>query len=169
MIQLYSPTVIGVDPGLVHTGIVILDFRPGMRHLVVSHRVVDGLDSATARAELSDMTNGRQFALLDIFIEKYTPRSGFQQDERMVQANADFQRDLQGKLLRNTGVKKVVTQELMELCHCWSFGTKTHHQDLRSAARIALLGMMLDDTLNQVLYTYVTDNIDGRKWNVTVK
>ena len=88
---------------------------------------------------------------------------------RMVQANADFKRDLGGFLLRNTGVKKVVTQELMELCHCWKFPSKTHHQDLRSAARIALLGMMLDDTLNKVLYTYATDNVDGRTWNVTVK
>lgn len=165
---MYNPTVIGVDPGLVHTGIVMLDFRPEQRELVVDHRVVDGLDAPMARLCIDDMTS-KPLSILDIFIEWYRPRSGFGVDERMVQANETFRTMLQGKLLRNTGVKKVVTQELMQLCHCWSFGTKTHHQDLRSAARIALLGMMLDPALNEVLYLYSTDTTDGRTWNVTVK
>jgi len=169
VIALYNPTVIGVDPGLVHTGIVMLDFNIDQRELVVDHRLVDGLDSALARGQVEVMTPTKVYSTLVTFIEKYSPRSGFGVDEQMVQANADFKRDLDGWLLRNTGVKKVVTQELMELCHCWRFPTSTHHQDLRSAARIALLGMMLDDTLNQVLYTYATDSIDGRTWNVTVK
>ena len=160
--------MIGVDPGLVHTGAVMLDFNLAKRELIVGHRVIDGLDSATARGDIAIMASHKLFPTLVIYIEKYSPRSGFGVDERMVQANADFKRDLGGFLLRNTGVKKVVTQELMELCHCWKFPSKTHHQDLRSAARIALLGMMLDDTLNQVLYTYATDMQDGRTWNVSV-
>jgi hypothetical protein len=162
---MYNPTVIGVDPGLVHTGIVMLDFNVEQRELTVDHAVVDGLDALAASLAVQSMA--KNTAICDIFIEKYTPRSGFQQDERMVQANSTFSTALQGRLLRNTGVKKVVTRELMELCHVWSFGTKTHHQDLRSAARIALLGMMLDTTLNKVLYTYCTDTTDGRTWNVT--
>ncbi len=165
---MYNPTVIGVDPGLVHTGIVMLDFNVKERDLVVDHRVVDGLDSAAAVREIKSLTGFDSFSTCDIFIEYYIPRSGFSTDERMVQANADFRRELGGKLLRNTGVKKVVTQELMQLCHVWSFGTTTHHQDLRSAARIALLGMMQDPALNQVLYTYCTDTTDGRTWNVRV-
>ena len=83
-------------------------------------------------------------------------------------ANAEFRKALGGKLLRNMGVKKVVSKELMDLLHCWSFPTRTHHQDLRSAARIALLGMMLEPALNQVLYSYTTDTIDGRIWDVSV-
>ena len=161
--------MVGVDPGLVHTGIVMLDFNVKDRELTVKHKVVAGLDSVTARQDIAIMASNKLFTTLVIYIEKYTPRSGFGVDERMVQANADFKRDLGGWLLRNTGVKKVVTQELMELCHCWKFPSKTHHQDLRSAARIALLGMMLDDTLNQVLYTFATDNVDGRTWNVTAE
>lgn len=166
---MYSPTVIGVDPGLVHTGIVMLDFDFEKRRLTVDHRVVDKLDSATARLEVVAMTRHKPYSTLDIFIEWYRPRSGFSVDECMVQANSDFRRDLNGHLLRNTGVKKVVTRELMELCHVWSFLTMTHHQDLRSAARIALLGMMLDPALNKALYIFATDNIDGRIWDVSVK
>lgn len=164
---MYSPTVIGVDPGLVHTGIVMLDFDVEKRELTVDHRVVDGLDPNMTRLCIDDMTP-MPLSTLDIFIEWYRPRSGFSVDERMVQANHTFRSTLGGKLLRNTGVKKVVTQELMQLCHVWKFSTTTHHQDLRSAARIALLGMMLDTTLNEVLYTYCTDTTDGRDWNVRV-
>ena len=166
---MYSPTVIGVDPGLVHTGIVMLDFDFDKRRLTVESRTVAGLDSAAARQQVVAMTTWlKPYSTLDIFIEWYRPRSGFAVDEQMVQANSDFKRDLQGHLLRNTGVKKVVTKELMELAHVWSFKTSTHHQDLRSAARIALLGMMLDPALNKVLYIFATDNTDGRNWNVRV-
>lgn len=166
--QMYSPTVIGVDPGLVHTGIVMLDFNIKERQLTLDHRAVDGLDSVAARHEVETMTKHKPYSTLDIFIEWYRPRSGFSVDERMVQANSDFKRDLGGNLLRNTGVKKVVTQELMQLTGVWSFSTSTHHQDLRSAARIALLGMMLDPALNKVLYIFATDNSKGRTWNVKV-
>jgi hypothetical protein len=165
---MYNPIVIGVDPGLVHTGIVMLEFELELRQLTIDHRVVDGLDAAAAFDAVKAMTGKDKFATLDTFIEKYTPRSGFQQDERMVQANETFRSTLGGKLLRNTGVTKVVTTELMQLLHIWSFGTTTHHQDLRSAGRIAVLGMMQDPALNEVLYTYCTDPTNGRNWNVRV-
>jgi hypothetical protein len=60
-----------------------------------------------------------------------------------------------------------VTRELLELLEAWHFSTTTHHQDLRSAARIAVLGMLLDPALNNVLYLFTTDTIDGRTWNVS--
>lgn len=165
---MYSPTVIGVDPGIVHTGIVMLDFEVELRQLTVDHRVVDGTDAAAAFDAVRDMTGLQKFSTLDIFIEEYRPRSGYSVDQQMMVANATFKSTLGGKLLRNHGVKKVVTQDLMQLCHVWTFGTRTHHQDLRSAARIALLGMMLTPALNEVLYTYSTDTTDGRDWNVRV-
>lgn len=165
---MYSPTIVGVDPGIVHTGLVVLDFDIEKRELTVDHAVVDGLDSIAARTLVESMTNTKPYSTLDIFIEWYRPRSGYSVDEKMVAGNLKFKADLNGTLLRNTGVKKIVTRELMELCHVWNFNTPTHHQDLRSAARIALLGMMLDPALNKVLYTFATDNTDGRNWDVRV-
>lgn len=165
---MYNPTVIGVDPGIVHTGIVMLDFDLESQHLTVDHRAIDGLQADAAWDAVKDMTGFDNFGTFDIFIEEYRPRSAYSVDPEMVAANSRFKHTLGGKLLRNTGVKKVVTRELMELCHVWKFSTTTHHQDLRSAARIALLGMMLDPALNQVLFTFTTDNIDGRNWNVRV-
>jgi hypothetical protein len=163
---MYSPTVIGVDPGLVHTGIVMLDFNTDNRRLVIGHRAVAGPDALLSRAAVEDLAGHKPYPTLDIFIEWYRPRSGYAVDEQMMLANTEFKRALEGQLLRNNGVKQVVSPELMKLAGVWSFSSRTHHQDLRSAARIALLGMMLEPALNQVLYTYTTDNIDGRKWDV---
>ena len=165
---MYSPTVIGVDPGIVHTGIVMLDFHIPLHQLTIAHAVVDGTDDQMTRLEIDRITDGKPLSVLDIFIEEYRPRSGFSVDQQMMVANSTFRSTLGGKLLRNTGVKKVVSRELMQLLQVWDFPSRTHHQDLRSAARIALLGMMLEPALNQVLFTFTTDNIDGRDWNVRV-
>ena len=137
---MYNPTVIGVDPGIVHSGMILLDFEVEQRQLTVDHAVIDGTDSQAARAVAEVWAGPRPYSTLDIFIEQYRPRSGFSVDQQMMSANTDFRRDLGGKLLRNMGVKKVVTKELLELLHVWTFGTRTHHQDLRSAADPAGLG-----------------------------
>lgn len=161
-----NPTVIGVDPGLVHTGVVMLDFFPHDKELIVGQAVIDGLDADATHDAILAMLDGKPIDLCEVFIEWYRPRSGFSTDERMVQANATFSAKLSGTLTKNTGVKKIVSKQLMELCHVWSFETTTHHQDLRSAARIALLGMMLDPLLNRVLFDYAVENVDGKEWNV---
>jgi len=164
---MYTPIVNGVDPGIVHTGIVSLTFDVGERALDVAHAVVDGPDATAAAAALRAITDG-ELSLQTTFIEEYRPRSGFSVDQAMMVANADFKRALHGHLLRNTGVKQVVSKELMELLHVWKFSTTTHHQDLRSAARIAILGMLLEPSLNRILYQFTTDNIDGRTWEIHV-
>jgi hypothetical protein len=43
----------------------------------------------------------------------------------------------------------------------------THHDDLRSAARILVLGMLKNPMLNEVLSDYVRDRIKGRPWDTT--
>lgn len=163
-----SRFIIGVDPGLVHTGVVGLEFNPGARVLDVHHRVIDGLDPVETRAQVEDIIKPRAFASIDTFIEYYRPRSGFATDERMVQANVTFKDSLHGKLVRNTGVKKIVGKDMLELLHVWKFPTATHHDDLRSAARIAILGMLLDPILNRVVYDYAIDHSEGRPWYVAV-
>ena len=65
----------------------------------------------------------------------------------MIRAEQDLRRVMpDARFLPNMGIKRVITQDLMELLEVWSFTTATHHQDLRAAARIALLGMVKDDT-----------------------
>lgn len=165
---MYNPIINGVDPGIVHTGIVSFVFDRDERTLDVDHAVVDGTDAVRARTVLQDMTGERDLRLMHTFIEEYRPRSNFGVNQQMMVANAEFKRELHGHLTRNTGVKKVVSKELMQLLHVWKFSTTTHHQDLRSAARIAILGMLLEPSLNEVLYQFTTDNIDGKAWDVRV-
>jgi hypothetical protein len=103
-----------------------------------------------------------------IFIEAYRPRSHFNTDARMTEAVNATRAALPGSIvLLNTGVKKVVKQPLMELLGVWKFSTPTHHQDLRSAARIALLGALRDDKLNRIIADIVRDHINGNDWCVT--
>jgi hypothetical protein len=161
-----STVVAGVDPGLVNTGLVVLEFSPTIRTLITSHDVIDGLDPNATRAVLTDRVSPRTLATVDTYIEWYRPRSNYATDERMVAANQQFKDALRGTLVKNTGVKKIVSKDLMQLLGVWKFPTASHHQDLKSAARIAILGMLLDPPSNRLLYDFAVDNYEGRDWDV---
>lgn len=60
--------------------------------------------------------------------------------------------------LDNSGVKNMVSRALLELLHSWQFPTKSNHQDVRSAARIAILGMLKNEHLNRLLADIVVSN-----------
>ena len=157
--------VIGVDPGLVHTGCVSLRFDETHHTVTVKHKVVRGPDADEVQAWVTSLDE--RVGKPHIFVEKYVPRLRLGTDERMVKAEAAFQSRLKGcTLIRNTGGKQVVKHELMQMLGVWQFGTPTHHQDLRSAARIALFGMMKDPPLNFWLADVVRDTLDGKPWEV---
>lgn len=160
-----SQIVAGVDPGIVDTGLVVLMFQPEARQLDVAHAVISGLDADATRVQLEAIVSPRSITTIDTFIEKYRVRAGHVTNDAMLAANTLFKDALHGHLQQNMGVVKIVGKPLLELLQLWTWPT-THHQDLRSAARIAVLGMMLDRNLNALLYQYVTDNLDGRTWNV---
>ena len=61
------------------------------------------------------------------------------------------------EVLDNTGVVKTIRPNLLKLLNLWDFQQKTHHQDLRSAARIMLLGMLKDPEINETMYHIVND------------
>jgi hypothetical protein len=158
--------VVGVDPGIVHTGLVVLSFDDEAHSYVRHFDVIDGLDATATLTGIECVIYPRSVRTVDVFIEKYRPRSGFSTNEKMMEANGNFRRELHGRLLPNTGVNQVVGKPLLQLLDLWTFGRSTHHDDLRSAARIAVLGMLLDPLMNHLLYTFITDNLEGRHWNV---
>jgi hypothetical protein len=154
--------VIGVDPGLVHTGAVHLCFKPNLKILEVEHHLVTGLD-AQAVADWIQQIPQEHF----VYVEKYAPRQSLDSDVRMVQGEQDLRRAIPNAMfLRNMGVKKVVPPELMSVLGVWHFGTQTHHQDLRSAARIAILGMLKEPRLNRIMADVVQAYLDGHAWTV---
>jgi hypothetical protein len=155
--------VIGVDPGLVDTGAVRLSFHPSIRRVSVSVSVFKDMETDTA--PLVDWVRQTKREQCSVFIEEYVPRPGMRTTGRMQELERKLRSDLpNARLLRNMGVKQVITQEMMELLDVWSFKKTTHHQDLRSAARIALFGMAKDEPLNLLLATIITEYVDGRPW-----
>lgn len=162
-----KPTlVVGIDPGLVHTGVVQLLFVPEVKKISVWHEVVAGPNAdAVGVWLLKHLPNS---ALPKrAFIEAYRPRANLNSDARMVAAVNDLKRVLpNATVLPNTGIKSVVKRDLMELLGVWKFKTPTHHDDLRSAARIMLLGMLKDDELNQLVTSVILSHIAGGDWIV---
>lgn len=152
--------VVGVDPGLVNTGLVSMLFLPGQKEIHVEHLVIGGPDTPAAKLWKYTMPDAV------VFIEDYRPRQHYGSDARMTKAVQDFRRELGGTVLPNTAVKKVVKQPLMEVLGVWKFSTVTHHQDLRSAARIALLGMLKSEPMNALLTEVVRDHLKGVPWAV---
>jgi hypothetical protein len=154
-------TVGGVDPGLVHTGLIHLKFQRDVRIIDVTPGFILGTS-----APASNIWFYQQGRPDHIFIEGYKPRSHLATDKQMVEAVAGFRSVLRGTVLLNYGVKKVVRKDLMKLLEVWSFKTVTHHQDVRSAAYIALFGMLKDERLNRLLYDIVWDHHNGRSWTI---
>ena len=156
--------IVGIDPGIVHTGVVMLDFEEITRTRDVVYQVFNGV-SHTTLDTLSTTVN--KMIPTTVFIEGYRTRSNFMHDNEMVAAVSELKRLISNStVLDNTGVTKVILPDLMKVLDCWSFPQSTHHQDLRSAARIALLGMVKDEKLNRVLTDVITSHIDGHPWSL---
>jgi hypothetical protein len=142
-------TLNGIDPGIVDTGAVT--FYLDTEHLtfaVSTEKLTGGLPEPIekyVKQHVGDRTL--------TFVEAYRDRGTvFNTHGTMRNIEAALRRSLPDvQILDNTGVKKVVTKPLMQLLNCWNFPTVTHHQDLRSAARIALYGGLKDQEINSLL------------------
>lgn len=145
--------VVGIDPGIVNTGIIIYFICPQERLVILKHTAIKGCKTEDIFSFLSmhlDVFYANPWTY--VFVEAYRPRSHFDTDARMGAAVNEIKKmgpDIY--VLDNSGVKNVVSRALLELLHSWSFTTKSNHQDVRSAARIAILGMLKNEHLNQLL------------------
>lgn len=160
--------IIGIDPGLVHTGLVLMRFDKKRRTITVEHAVLNGPD-ATGAAQWVNTHTESGFLRLG-FIEAYRPRAtAYSTDDKMVKAVSAFKQSFpRFRVLDNTGVKKVVRRPLLELIGAWNFSTPTNHQDLRSAARIGIYGALKEEDSNHLIADVVRDHLNGRDWNVDV-
>lgn len=147
-------TIIGIDPGLVHTGVVMIKIDTIKNIHRVEHKIVESDNPAETAAWVRRHDASNQAY---IYIEKYLDRGTvFNTHSRMRAFEQELKRALPvAKLVDNTGAKKIVTRELMELLDVWKFPT-TNHRDLQAAARIALFGALKDTGLNRALYNLTT-------------
>lgn len=156
-----STSIVGIDPGLVHTGVVQLAFEPHNKQISVTSEAILGVDDAAVDKVV------RWCASSDHgWIEGYKPRTNLGTDRRMLDAVARLKKATGYPTLDNMGIKKVITPGLMQVLGCWTFSTPTHHQDLRSAARIALLGFIKTDEGNRMVADVVRDHLAGKGWRI---
>ena len=149
-----SLQVFGIDPGIVHTGLVELNWGFHNRKLRVNARSVDGITEQSV-IELQKRIEQRMWRKSNIIVEEYRPKSHFSTDTKMVEGQAMLKLHLpSAKIINNSGVKSIVTKELLQLLDLYDWPT-THHNDLRSAARIALLAMLRDERANNRLAEFV--------------
>lgn len=161
--------VVGIDPGLRDTGVVLLSFDTNVRTVTGSAFAVDG---QVLKADVSIIR--RWLDSLDVkqphvFIEKYVPRPGMSTSPDMLALENLIRVSLKdAQLVRNTGVKQVVTPAVLQLLNVWRFTFTTNHDDLRAAARIAVYGMMKDPTrqLNTLLADVIMAELDGNPWTM---
>lgn len=162
-------SVVGVDPGLVHTGIVVASFHTEQRRITVSYSALAG-DVARAHAGLIRHTcfTLPVTAPTAVFVEAYRERgTSYGTNVPMRELLAEIRRQMpEATIVDNTGVKKVVKPALLKLLGMLKFGQTTHHQDLEAAARILVFGMLKDPVLNELLADVLLDTINGSPWDV---
>lgn len=156
--------IVGVDPGLVHTGVVSYLIYPDLKRIDADYFVAENGEVHTVAEFLE--ARDHWLSPTKIFIEQYRPRSHFSTDAQMTVLVREFATRLPwSQVIDNTGIKSIVKKPLLGLLKSTKFPT-THHNDLLSAARIAVLGMLKDDKLNELLTTVVKDSLNGRTWDV---
>ena len=149
--------IIGIDPGLVHTGLVhmVLDVEEGS--LSSTEVLFDGMPEE----EIAGYVRGLS-PMAHIYMEAYRTRSAWNSDPEMQAGIARIKKAApRVEIVTNMGVKKVVTNELMKLLGVYTFTQKSHHQDLRSAARIGLMGALKVEPFNRALYKIATKKLEG--------
>lgn len=157
--------IVGVDPGVVHTGVVSLFFDPVNKTVYRQFAVFDGIKPDEIKTWIATHTVGA--GRLKVYIEKYEPRSIFDEDVKMIEGQALLKQALpKANLVSNFGVNSIIKAALLQQLECWKFGVATHHNDLRSAAKIALYGAVKDEHFNPILYRFVDEQLNGVPWKV---
>jgi len=170
-------TLVGVDPGIVDTGVVSIRLDTLRETVQVTTQVWTGVTSKDGHSLkvseyfLDDLAGFVQHEEAEnkatfTFVEGFRPRGrDMIQDKKMTNLVQTIHMSLKGsKIVDNTGIKKTVTEPMLKLFGCQRF-TGTHHADLKSAARVALKGGIDIPPLNRILSDYVRDNLNGSPWS----
>lgn len=146
-------TLIGIDPGVVHSGVVRLQVDPDRKVLKRQHELINGPDAEAIYDAVCRMTTPDAI----VTIEKYEDRGTvFSTHGPMRKVEMELVKLLpEAQVLSNTGIKKTVTDGLMMLLDVWFFDQPSHHQDLRSAARTGIYGGLKHPHINTALAKYV--------------
>ena len=152
----------GVDPGLIDTGIVTITLNNEDRSIHVMATALRRADAET----VADYLNNSQ-DLGAVFVEKYEDRgTTFTTHHEMRAFETQLKRLVPHiVLLSNTGVRKVVKDDMLNRLHCLDFPA-TNHRDLQAAARIGIYGALKDPAANSLIYQCLLDSVRGEPWQI---
>ena len=169
--------VVGVDPGIVSPAAVLYQFNLLTKRVVVlTSSVRVGTDLASRLVALQKKRLQKYYSTVTfwnethqfdhVFIEGYRSRSNFTTDRPMQEQVVEFKTNYSKvsnntKVLDNMGIHNVVRPKLFRLMGGFNLDRdrKTHHDDIQSAAKIALFGMIKDQELNMLLSEIVESAI----------
>jgi hypothetical protein len=170
----------GIDPGIVDTGLVIIELDNKFETVSYRYKLWTEVTEIVHHSMIVDpkflsqlgttvkaaTKKGVGYKTL-VAVEGYRNRGKNPvQDQRMSDLVQTIRRAVKGsQIVDNTGVKNVVKPRVMGM-----FGfefPRTNHQDLESAARIALKLGYQDDDANTVISDFVLAEISGSPWTRT--
>ena len=167
-------TLTGIDPGIVDTGVVTIVLDASERTWSINHTVFsapmqrNGFE-VSVKPEVLDGVS--RWCTIDdtqlIGVEGYRQRGLNQrQDAEMLELVRALRETVPSRIIDNTGIKKVVTEETLRLFKCNRF-PRTNHADLKSAARVAIMRGLKDSVGNHLLALFMLDNLKGTPWKLT--
>lgn len=172
--------IIGIDPGIRDTGLVSLYLDTDYKQFEIAHRVFSNVTYREKKTTVisPDYLEGIKGTVIDealrrvltheqrVFVENFQQRGrNVFQDQDMLALVRETRKAVRGELIDNTSVKKIVTEDTLDAFKMRRFNVSTNHQDLKSAARILLMGMIKDDDLNVVVADFILDHIEGKPWS----
>lgn len=164
--------LIGIDPGIVDTAAVRIELDLTMYTWSVKPRV---WHNVTTRVGQNNIKVSQTFLdelqyfcyekpAAHVYVEGFRQRGrDTKSDARMLKLVDEIKRTTRGRVVDNTGIKKIVTEPMLKLFQANRF-EYTNHSDLKSAARVALAGGIKDEDLNPLLAQFVVDNLEGSPW-----
>jgi hypothetical protein len=162
-------TLIGIDPGIIDSGIVAIRLDFSTMSWSVRSEVWTNVTYRSERVSYTQpwfldalkrfIAQEKELAQqVHVGVENFRARGRDQrQDEKMRNLIQDIVRATGAKNVDNTGIKKIVKEATMRLFRVTRFPSSDNHADRKSAARVALRLGIEDPVLNRYLSMFMYD------------
>lgn len=173
--------LIGIDPGIRDTALVAMTINVPGRTVTTRTRVWSNVvtrNQGTFHVSEDFLRDLRAFVDMCILgyqvkfmgVEGYRQRGrDIRQDQGMLALIQAIRHTLPSSVvIDNTGIKKIVTEDMLKLFRLNRFQERTYHADLKSAARVALKLGIQKEQVNEVLSDFVRDNLGENQWRFSL-
>ena len=146
----------GIDPGLQDTGLV---------ELTIPHDTAEPITSKDFVVKgINVQEIAQRVGAWDAFVEDYRVRSGFSTNSAMMKGIGELKQVLPRlTIVPNQDSKFVVSNEMLKLLGLYNSPVKSNHQDIRAAKRIALFGLIRENSeMNTLIARHILARLKER-------